>query len=209
VLNGESSPVPMTQLFFESYYFWLILLVSSPIITMRSFAQEKASGTYETLMTTPVGDGQVVLAKFTGALLFYLILWLPLLGCLFVVRHYSNDPTAFEPRIVASTYLGIFLLGALYMAVGVFASALTRIQIIAAIVSLALGFTLLMPSLVAAAFELKTGWRAQLVGYMDTVDHLRDFASGVVDSRALVCYVSLTAFFLFLTWRVIESRRWK
>ena len=86
-LNSEPTPVPITQLFYETLYFWLILIVVAPLITMRSFALEKSSGTYETLMTTPVGDAQVVLAKFTGALLFYLILWLPLLACVGIVRY--------------------------------------------------------------------------------------------------------------------------
>src|ERR1043165_948301 len=92
LLNTDPSDVPITELFYKAQFFWLVLLVVSPLITMRSFAQEKHSGTYETLMTTPVGDAQVVLAKFTGALLFYLVLWVPLLACVFIVRYYSNDP---------------------------------------------------------------------------------------------------------------------
>jgi len=71
ILNDNPTDVPLTELFYKSYYFWLILLLTAPVITMRSFASEKGSGTYETLMTTPVSDLQVVLAKFTGTLLFY------------------------------------------------------------------------------------------------------------------------------------------
>src|SRR6185436_11400478 len=127
-LKGDATALPLTQLFYEYLSFWFILIIIAPIITMRSFALEKSSGTFETLMTTPVGDAQVVLAKFTGALIFYVLLWLPLLACLMVVRHYSHDPTAFDGGTLASTYLGITLLGAVYLAVGVFASALTRSQ---------------------------------------------------------------------------------
>lgn len=208
-LNAEATPLPLTQLFYESLYFWLILLVVSPVITMRSFAQEKSSGTYETLMTTPVSEAQVVLAKFAGALLFYLILWLPLLGCLLVVRYYSNDPTAWDPVTVRTTFLGIFLLGTLYMSMGVFASALTRSQIIAAMVSFAMGISLFMLSFLSAALEAHSGWKAQLVGHLALMDHMRDFAAGVVDTRPVVFYLSFSVFFLFLTWRVVESRRWK
>jgi ABC-2 type transport system permease protein len=208
-LNAEATPLPVTQLFYESLYFWLILLVVSPVITMRSFALEKSSGTCETLMTTPVSDFQVVLAKFTGALLFYMILWLPLVACLLVVRYYSNDPSSWDPATVRTTFLGIFLLGTLYMSMGVFASALTRSQIIAAMISFAMGISLFMLSFLSAAFEARSGWKAQLVGHLSLMDHMRDFAAGMVDTRPLVFYLTLSAFFLFLTWRVVESRRWK
>lgn len=208
-LNGDSTPLPLTQLFYESLYFWIALLFVSPVITMRSFALEKSSGTYETLMTTPVSEGQVVLAKFAGALIFFLVLWLPLIGCLLVVRYYSNDSTAFEPAIVGTTYVGIFLLGMLYMSMGVFASALTRSQIIAAMVAFAMGITLFMLSFLSSAFESQSGWMALLVGHLNLMDHMREFAAGVIDTRPLVFYPTLTVFFLFLTWRAVESRRWK
>src|SRR3954467_11367475 len=84
--NGEAIDQPLTGVFYSTLYFWLILLLASPVITMRSFAHEKASGTFETLMTTPVGDWQVVLAKFTGALAFYTLMCLPLLLWVFLAR---------------------------------------------------------------------------------------------------------------------------
>ena len=208
-LNAQATPVPVTQLFYDTLYFWLVLLVVSPLITMRSFALEKSSGTYETLMTTPVGDAQVVMAKFTGALVFHLLLWLPLLGCVLVVRYYSNDPTAFDAGTVGSTYLGIFLLGCVYMSMGIFASAITRSQIIAAMFSFAVGITLFMFSFLSTAFVSQTGWEAQLVSYLGLMEHMRDFAAGVVDSRPVVLYLTLTIFFLFLSWKTVESRRWK
>jgi ABC-2 type transport system permease protein len=179
------------------------------LITMRSFAFEKSSGTFETLMTTPVGDAQVVLAKFTGAMLFYLVLWLPLLACVFIVRYYSHDPTALDPGAVGSTYLGIFLLGCVYISLGILASALTRSQIIAAMVSIASGITLLFLSFLSASVGSQAGWQAQMVAHLALGEHMRDFTYGVVDSRPLVLYFTLTVFFLFLSWRTVESRRWK
>jgi ABC-type transport system involved in multi-copper enzyme maturation permease subunit len=79
-LSDRPTDSPVTELFYQSAYFWVILLVVSPVITMRTFAAEKSSGTYEALMTTPVGDWQVVLAKYTGSMLFFGLVWLPLLG---------------------------------------------------------------------------------------------------------------------------------
>jgi len=209
ILNTNATSAPLTQVFYDTFFFWIILLLVTPVITMRSFALEKSSGTFETLMTTPVGDAQVVLAKFTGALIFYVLLWLPLLACLMVVRHYSHDPTAFDAGTLASTYLGITLLGAVYLAVGVFASALTRSQIIAAIVTLVIGIALFIVGLLLSALAGEPGLQAQMIAHFSLVEHMRDFAAGVIDTRPLVFYGSLTLFFLFLTWRVVESRRWK
>jgi len=209
ILNAKPTPVPVTQLFCETDFFSIILLLTTPIITMRSLAQEKASGTYETLMTTPVGDAQVVLAKFSGAMLFYLILWLPLVGCMYVVRHYSNDPTVFDPATVGTTYVGILLLGSVYTAMGIFASATTRSVIIAAIVSVAMGLTLFMASFLSSALSAQTGLKAQLASHIALHEHMRLFAQGVIDVRPVVMCLSLTCFFLFLSWKAVESRRWK
>ena len=208
-LNAEHTAQPLTQVFYDYVSFWFILIIASPVITMRSFALEKSTGTYETLMTTPVGDAQVVLAKFSGALLFFLIIWLPLLPCLLIVRHYSSDPAAFTTGTVLSTYFGILLLGCVYVAMGVFASAITKSQIISAMVSLVAGFALFMCSFLSAAFPSHTDAIGHLVSYLGLMEHMRGFSQGMVDSRPVVFYVSLTALFLFLTWKVVESRRWK
>lgn len=209
MLNAESTPVPIMELFYDTYYFWYILLLVPPIITMRSLAQEKSSGTFETLMTAPVSDLQVVLAKFTGAMIFYLLLWVPLLGCIYIVRRYSGDPNVLDAGTLLSTYLGIFLLGSVFVALGLFASALTRSQSIAAMVACALSFTLLLLSFLAMGSSGQAGWKAQLYSYLGLVEHMRDFARGVVDTRPVVFYLSLTFFFLFLTHKIVESRRWK
>lgn len=207
-LNGQATAVPLTQLFYQTMYFWYILLVVTPLLTMRSFALEKSTGTYETLMTTPVGDVQVVLAKFTGAMLFYLLLWLPLLGCVLIVRNYSHDATAFDLGAVGATYLGILLVGGVYMSFGIFASAITRSQIVAAMFSLAAGLAILMVSFLSGV-EAQSGWTGVLVTHLNLVEHMRDFTHGMIDTRPLVLYLSLTGFFLFLSWKVVEGRRWK
>lgn len=208
-LNKDSTIRPITELFYGTIYFWLILLVASPVITMRSFAHEKSSGTFETLMTTPVSDLQVVLAKYTGAMLFYIFLWLPLLGCLFTLRYYSHDPSIFDTGTIISTFVGIFLLGSMYMAMGCFASSVTKNQIIAAMLSLAFGISLFLLSFVALIFSTETGWKAQLLNQVDLIEQMQDFARGVIDSRPVVLYLSLTVLFLFLTLKSVESRRWK
>ncbi len=207
--NDEGSVMPVTDLFYQTWYFWLILLLASPLITMRSFALERATGTFETLIATPVSDVQVVLAKFTSALVFHLLIWLPLLPCILIVRHYANDHSAFNLGIVASTYLGILLLGALYMSIGCFASSLTRSQITAAILSFLLGMALFLLCRRSLIDLPQSGWTSNLINYMSMPNHMQDFVRGMVDTRFVIYYVSLSAFFLYLTLKVVESRRWK
>jgi ABC-2 type transport system permease protein len=208
-LNNGPMEHPLMVLFFETYYFWLILLLATPIITMRSFAVEKSTGTFETLMTTPVSDKEVVMAKYTGALIFYALMWLPLAACLFIVRRFSDDTTPLDLPAMASTALGMLLLGSLYVSAGVFASSLTRNQIIAAMISFVIGISLFLLSFLSFAFATDSSWTSRLFKHISLIEHMRDFARGVVDSRAIIFDLSLTGLFLFLTHRSIESRRWK
>ncbi len=209
VLNQEGSETPLAEFFYETLYFWLILLIATPVITMRTFALEKYSGTYETLMTAPVGDVAVVLAKFSGALIFYLIMWTPLLGCLWLIRKFTGDPTALEVGAAVGTFLGILCLGCLYISLGCFASSLTRSQIIAAMTSFAMGIALYLVSFLAPSMSTLPGWFPKVLKQLSMMDHMRDFVRGTVDSRHVVFYLSVTVFFLFLNCKVVESRRWK
>jgi ABC-2 type transport system permease protein len=208
-LHQNSTPMPITELFFVTWYFWLILLLTSPVITMRLFALEKFSGTFETLMTAPVSDVQVVLAKFAAALAFYVVMWLPLLGCTLVVRHYTTDPGAIDAGVIGSTFLGLLLLGGLFLALGCLASALTRSQVTAAIMGLLFGACLFLLGLLAQQAPSGGSWQNEGLAALSFFDQMHDFARGVVDTRPVVLYLTLTAFFLFLTLRIVESRRWK
>lgn len=208
-LNNEAIDQPLTSVFYSTIYFWGILLLAAPVITMRSFALEKSSGTYETLMTSPVNDLEVVLAKFSGAMAFYALMCLPLLSWLFVARPFSNDSTVLEPGTIASTFLGILLWGSLYISLGCLASAITRSQIIAVILSMAAGAGLFVVGYFSTAFNSQPGWRGEIFAHLGVTEHMQNFARGIVDTRPVVFYVSFTLFFLFLTLKVVESRRWK
>lgn len=208
-LGNEPTLQPVTEMFYNSYFFWLILLVAGPVITMRLFALEKSSGTYETLMTTPVGDLQVVAAKFSAALVFYGVMWLPLLGCLGVVGHFANQPGALDPGTITGIYLGIMLLGGLFLSLGCFASAISNNQMTAAILSFVLGVSLFALGFLAAAIPVTAQWQGSVLSYFGIFAQMHDFSRGVVDTRAVTFYLSLTFFFLFLTLRAVESRRWK
>ena len=208
--NMGSKPfsMPVTQLFFNSLMYWLLVILVTPAITMRLFAQEKASGTFESLMTTAVSDLQVVLAKFGAALFFYLVAWLPTIASLVILQKYTNQPRL-DPGIYGGMYLGIFLSGCLFLSIGCLASSMTKSQMVSAIVSLAVGVMLFILAYMAQVAPDNALGQLKVLSFFDLFKQMEDFTRGVVDTRTVTFYVSLTFLFLFLTLRVVESRRWK
>jgi ABC-2 type transport system permease protein len=208
-VQQQPMALPITDLFYSTWYFWLVPILTAPVITMRLFALEKFSGTFETLMTAPVSERQVVLAKFSAGLIFYAVMWLPIQGCLLLVRQYSTEGAALDPATLGSTLLGVFLLGGMFISLGCCASALTRSQVTAAAMSLVFGVSVFLLGLLADRAPSTAGWHGQVLAAVGFFNQMQDFIRGIVDSRAVVLYVTLTLFFLFLTLRVVESRRWK
>ncbi len=209
-LQGEPTDTPITRIFYATVYFWMLMLLTTPVMTMRTFAHEKSTGTFETLMTAPVSDLEVVFAKFSGALVFFMVTWLPLGGYMVILHEYTNQASAsFDYRTLITTYLGIGLLGSVYISLGCFASALSRSQLIAAALSYGMGLTIFLLSLRALVPIPMAGWQAKIFTFISLTEHLEDFSRGIIDTSNLVFYLSLTGFFLFLTLKVVESRRWK
>jgi ABC-2 type transport system permease protein len=188
------------SLMFTNTYFWIFTLFIVPIITMRLLAEERKSGTLEVLLTSPVSEATVVLGKFLGALGFYLVVWVPSL--VFVL--YLGSKTAVDFGSVASGYLGIALIGAYFISIGVFASTLTKNQIVAAILT----FAMLIPLFSAGLFQSGADpSRQSVIDYLNMWDHMDEFARGIVDTRRLVYYLSGMAFFLFLSTVVLSSKK--
>ena len=207
-LGTDSFAMPVTQLFFNSFMYWLVVILITPVITMRLFALEKSSGTFETLMTTAVGDTQVVAAKFIAALTFYLLTWLPTLVSLLLVQRFTHQPSL-DWSLIGSVYLGIFLSGCLFLSIGSLASALTKSQMVAAVVSLAVGVILFIVAYMAQALPASTAAQTQVLYFFNLFKQMEDFTRGVIDTRTVMFYLSVTLLCLFLTLRVVESRRWK
>jgi ABC-2 type transport system permease protein len=191
--------------------FWLVFLFIPPLLTMRLFAEERSTGTLEVLMTAPLTDWQVVLCKYLAAFAFYLLLWVPTLLYLPVLLDWNWSTFSFgiDPYPVWSSYLGLALAGAMFLALGLFVSNLVRSQMVAALIALALGLVFIVVGIWRP--DIDTGGPLYQVLYFITVPlHFdRGFSRGIVDSRNVVLYVSLTLFFLFLTVRSLESRRWR
>ena len=181
----------------------IILVLILPILTMRTFAEEWRTGTLESLLTAPVTDVQVVLAKFLGSWLFYLAMLTPTLVYLVILRIYGNP----EYGPVISGYLGLALLGALYIAIGILASSATSSQVIAAVVAVVV---LILLVLLAPAVEssVPPPWRT-VIHYASIQTHYKDFTLGLVDVVHVIYFVAVTAWALFFTVKILESRRWR
>ncbi len=134
-MNGRPVGYAVQEAFFNSVFFWFAFVLIFPLITMRLFAEEFKLGTIEPLMTAPVRDWQVVLAKFGGALVFYIVLWLPTLLYFVIFQAATKQPAANSIGAYLGSYLMLLLLGMFYLSVGCLASVLTRNQIVAAIIS--------------------------------------------------------------------------
>ena len=192
---------------------FMIVLVP-PILTMRCFAEERRTGSLEVLMTAPVRDHEVVLGKWLAALLFFTILWLPSLLVLWVLTGGSFLGTGLFVGPVLSGYLGLFLLGSLFLAVGCFTSSYTDNLLLAALSSLLFNTALLAgPQLLAPLvqrFAEDYPWVRTLADQLNVLSHLQHwFTRGLVDTSQIVFYVAGTLFFLFLTYKSLESRRWR
>ncbi len=181
----------------------VLLVFAIPLLTMRSLAEEFSTGTLETLMTAPVTDAQVILGKFTGIMVFYVAMLATTLVHALVLRNYAIVPW----QAIAMGYLGLLLLGAAFVAAGLFASTLTRYQILAAAVGAGLlsGLTFMMDYLGELRGDI---WRT-IAGGANLMAHFDDFSKGVLDTRAVVLLLSVAVFFLFLAVKVLESRRWR
>ena len=204
-LNDAPSAVgaPMEYFFGGTILFWLALAFVGPILPMRLLSEERRSGSLEILMTAPVTETQVVLGKYLAALTFYLVLWAPTVLYAVIVANYST----LDWGPLASAYLGVLGIGALFLSVGLFASGISRNQIVAALVGFALVFALFILGLLE--FLVNDQSLRQVLSYLNLIQHMEDFSKGIVDTRRLVYYLSGTAFFLFLTSRALAANKWR
>ncbi|MDJ0765500.1 MAG: ABC transporter permease [Myxococcota bacterium] len=204
-LSDPRSPhgAAMQFMFGGTNFFYLLIIAAASFITMRLISQEKSSGTLETLLTAPIGDVSVVLAKYAAAVGFYVVLWLPtLLYPMLLSRHSDID---IGP--IAAGYLGTLGMGMMFLSVGLLASALSKNQIVAALLSFGGNMVLFL----LGVFEFIQGSQSSdsLIGYLNLWTQMEAFGRGIVDTRYLVYYGSVTVFVLFCTVQVVQMRRWR
>jgi len=180
----------------------IILLLMVPLLTMRLFSEEKKINTDELLYTSPLSVNQIILGKYFAAL-FVLFVMLSLTGILSIFIFAYGNP---EILPILSGYLGLFLMGATFIAVGIFFSSLTENQIVSAI--LTFGALLLFWILNWAAISAGGMWKSVL-NYLSIFQHFDDMTKGILDTTDIIYYVSFAFLGLFLTHSVIQSRRWR
>jgi ABC-2 type transport system permease protein len=180
----------------------ILVLFLLPMVTMRTYSEEKRSGTIELLLTSPVTDWQIILGKFVGAMgLYAAMLGVTLIhvGILFIYGRPEWKP-------IVTVYLGLLLLGGCFISVGLFISSLTKNQIVAGMATFGV-FLLLWVITWIGSFSGPTV--DQLTQYLSIVDHLDDFGKGVLDTTHLIYYLSFITFGLFLTAKSVDSERWR
>lgn len=180
----------------------VIILFVMPMITMRTYSEEKRSGTIELLLTSPVTDVEIILGKFFGALGLYiamLIVTLFYIGILFV---YGNP----EWRPLVAGYLGLLLMGGAFVAIGLLISSTTNNQIVAGIVS----FVVFLLLWIIGWFSESAGPTiGAICSYLSITDHFDDFSKGIIDTKHVIYYLSLITFGLFLTAKSVDTERWR
>ncbi|HKS16561.1 MAG TPA: ABC transporter permease [Planctomycetota bacterium] len=180
----------------------------APIITMRLIAEEKNRGTFETLMTAPVTDLQVILAKYASTLAFLLFLLLPTVAHAILASKYGT----LDVSQAIAGYIGVFLATASLFAIGLFVSSVCSNQVTAGVITFVIIIILAASAAIAPHISPHTemGRAARsVIGTLDPYGSMDDFRRGIIDSRPVVYLLSLIAFFLFLSVRALESRRWR
>jgi ABC-2 type transport system permease protein len=180
----------------------ILVLFLMPMVTMRTYAEEKRSGTIELLLTSPVTDFQIIIGKFLGAMALYgamLAVTLIHIGLLFVYGHPEWKP-------IVTTYIGLLLFGGCFISLGLFISSLTKNQIVAGMVTFAV-FLLLWIITWIGSFSGPTV--DKITQYLSILDHLDDFGKGVLDTTHVIYYLSFITFGLFLTAKSVDSERWR
>lgn len=180
----------------------VVLVILVPVITMRSFAEEKKAGTYELLLTSPLSVPEIVLGKFLGAFVFMLVM-IGLTGTYALLLRGFGNP---ETGVMVAGYLGLLLLATAFVAVGLFTSSLTENQIIAAVSCLV---ALLLLYIISWPAETAGATLGGLLKYLSLTEHFGEMVKGVIDTRDVVYFLSVTVLALFLTHRSVESIRWR
>ncbi len=200
---GATDQTPVQAFFGNTILLYLILFLLVPPMTMRLFAEERRSGTIETLMTAPVSSWAVVLAKYASVLTTYVAMWAPTVFYLVILKRTGE----IDWGVAGAAYLGVFLVGAGYLSIGLLMSAITTSQFLALVLTALLVLALFI--LGVGEFVTRDGTLMHDVcAHVSVWAHMNDFASGIVDSRRLVFYGGLILLPLFVTVRAVDAWRW-
>lgn len=184
----------------------VILLFVVPLLTMRIFSEEKKSGTLEMLITSPVRDYQIVLGKYLATLTVLSLMLLSTVISLLFLNQYAGDMASIELAPVLTGYLGLFFLGAAYLAIGIFVSSLTENQIISSVGTFA---ALLVLWIVGWTDVYSSSGMSEVLRRLSLNNHYDNFAKGVISLSDSVFFLGFIAFFLVLTGQALETAKWR
>ncbi len=201
----ENSPAVA---FFE--LFWVPVIFIVPLLTMKSISEERRLGTLETLLTTPISTGEVVLGKYGAAYLLYLGLWSATAGLFYILHRFTQDSFLLDLGPLLGGYLFIAVSGLFFVAIGIFASSLSRNQAVAGIFGVVMLFgviigTQLLAGLATLNLEMFAPIKAG-VEYARVFQHLDDFSRGIVDTKQLLFYLSGACLALILSVLGLEGK---
>lgn len=179
----------------------VILLLIMPLLTMRLVAEERRAGTIELLMTYPIRDGAILAGKYLAALALYAMMIGLTLAYPALVAYHAR----LEWGPLLTGYLGLLLMGAAFLAVGLFASSLTENQIVAAVITFGV---LLMFWVIGWSADYAGGAFGRVLAHLSILEHNESFSRGVLDTKDVIYYLNFTALALFLSLRMLEARRW-
>ena len=201
---GMGGPVNVNQMMLRPLLgnMAVVMLFMLPMLTMRTYAEEKRSGTFELLLTSPLTDVQIVLGKFLGAMAVFALM-LAVSGLNVLLLFVWGAP---EWKQLVSSYLGLLLMGGSFIALGLFLSSLTRSQVVAGAATFAIALLLWIVSWFG---ETGSETVRTLTSFLSIIEHYEDFSKGVIDTKHLAYYLSFIVFGLFLTVRSVDSERWR
>ena len=179
-----------------------IIMFHIPIITMKSFSEEKRQQTEEALLTAPTSLTEIVVGKFLGAFILYALCCCMFLVYAIVISFFASPDWA----VILCTFLGTLLLGATLIAINVFISVLTESMVIAAVLGMGVGLLISMISYFTSL--ISTGWIVTILERVDFMTYYSNFTYGILSVVDVVFYLSVTGLFLFFTVRALEKRRW-
>ncbi len=184
---------------------WVFLFLV-PAITMRLFAEEKKTGTLDTLLIRPISDLQIVLAKFFAGVILVLVSLLPTIIYYFTIYKLGNPAGNLDKGGILGSYIGLFFLASVYVSIGLFASSLTQNQIIAFIVGMLIAFFFYYGFDSIGAILPQSA--QEFIIYLGINEHYRSISRGVVDTRDVIYFLSIISIFIYFTKLAIESRKW-
>jgi ABC-type transport system involved in multi-copper enzyme maturation permease subunit len=205
-IRGETIMEPIVYFYLGNAIPVIIQMIVVPVLTMRLISEEKRSGTLEMLLTSPVNESSIVLSKFLACWIFWMISWLPYFLFLVGLRVVGGEE--FDYRPLLSFGLALAATGGGFMAMGLFFSSITKNQIIAAVLTFVGMMVHLSLFMFQGVFDPGSIWR-EIFTYASFFDLWRTYLQGNFAPRYLIFHVSAMVFFLFLTVKVLEARKWK